>query len=332
MKSIYAFLRGFGGSVQLSRNEIKPRPKSLVVLPTSESSQRNHVKSDRQTTLQYNEMQFSKPLTLLLVAAYADPDRHSSAYSQTEPLSGTGNTALGTGIDFISRNLQTHQNPRTLGENKKPEIYHDVKDRELPALTHTALKQKHAVHRENKNSRKGDPPTQRHQRHLRQLVQPVTVQRSVQCTGTRKIVQCKDNVPESVCKEDLIKSGVQVLSDMPKTEFFAICVDSEADAAIVAALTTVDGVEDDPPRTLSVVEGSFVKRRLQAFQQVTPYGIEMVKAPEFWSRYNGNQGSGIKVCVIDTGLLLSHEDIRDGDVSGSDGAGLLSPVSYAMKT
>jgi subtilisin family serine protease len=119
---------------------------------------------------------------------------------------------------------------------------------------------------------------------------------------------------------------------MPKTVFFAICVDSEADAAIVAALTNVDGVEDDPPRTLSVVEGSFVKRRLQAFQQVTPYGIEMVNAPGFWSRYNGNQGSGIKVCVIDTGLLLSHEDIRDGDVSGSDGAGLLSPVSYGLKT
>ena len=162
-------------------------------------------------------------------------------------------------------------------------------------------------------------------------VQPVTVQESAPCTGTRKIVQCKDNVSESVCKDDLIKSGVQVLSDMPKTVFFAVCVDSEADAAIVAALTNVEGIEDDPVRTFSVVEGSMARRHLQVCEQVTPYGIEMVKAPEFWSRYNGNQGAGVKVCVIDTGLDVSHEDIRDADVSGSDSKGLLTPVSYPMQ-
>ena len=154
---------------------------------------------------------------------------------------------------------------------------------------------------------------------------------SAPCTGTRKIVHCKDDVPESVCKEDLIKSGVQVLSDMPKTVFFAVCVDSEADAAIVAALTNVEGIEDDPVRTLNVMEGSMAKRDLQACEQVTPYGIDMVKAPGFWSRYNGNQGAGVKVCVIDSGLDITHEDIRDGDVSGSDTKGLVSPVSYPMK-
>jgi hypothetical protein len=147
------------------------------------------------------------------------------------------------------------------------------------------------------------------------------------CSGTRKIVHCKDDVPESVCKEDLIKSGVQVLLDMPKTVFFAVCVDSEADAAIVAALTSVEGIEDDPVRTLSVVEGSMAKRELQVCEQVTPYGIDMVRAPEFWNTYNGTQGAGVIVCVIDSGLDLSHEDIRDGDVSGSDTEGLLSPVS-----
>ena len=159
-------------------------------------------------------------------------------------------------------------------------------------------------------------------------VQPIAVHQSVPCTGTRKIVQCKDDVPESVCKEDLINAGVQVLSDMPETVFFAVCVDSEADAAIVAALTNVEGIEDDLVRTLSVMEGSMVQRDLQACEQVTPYGINLVRAPEFWSRYNGTQGAGVKVCVIDSGLDISHEDIRDGDVSGSDTKGLFSPVSY----
>ena len=181
----------------------------------------------------------------------------------------------------------------------------------------------HMTYKDESKVQKDEPKQQR----LRQHVQPVTVHKPVRCDGTRKIVQCKNDVPESVCKEDLIKSGVQVLSDMPKTVFFAICVDSEEDAAFVAALTNVQGVEDDPPRTLSVVEGSMVKRNLQDFEQLVPYGIGMVKAPEFWSRYNGNQGAGIKVCVIDSGLAY-HDDMRDGDISGSEGIDLVSPVSH----
>jgi subtilisin family serine protease len=50
----------------------------------------------------------------------------------------------------------------------------------------------------------------------------------------------------------------------------------------------------------------------------------MVKAPEFWSAY-GKQGENFKVCVIDTGLLSLHEDIRDGDLSGSFDDDLVTP-------
>ena len=183
-----------------------------------------------------------------------------------------------------------------------------------------------SFHMTNRNSIKIGDDESKYQ-NPQQRVQTIV---TIPCAGTRKIVQCKDDVPESVCKEDLIASGVQVLSDMPETVFFAVCVDSETKAAIVAALTTVEGIEDDPVRTLSVVEGSMVQRDLQACEQVTPYGIDMVKAPEFWSRYNGTQGAGIKVCVIDTGLDIYHEDIRDGDVNGSNTKGLLSPVSCSM--
>jgi hypothetical protein len=222
-----------------------------------------------------------------------------------------------------SLHTDTHLNPRTLREKEKLEAHHDKKIRDVPPFTRKSLELIHPILPDADNNVKDSTPKTRH---LRQSAQRVTLEHPVPCLGIKKIVQCKDSVPEEVCKAALVQANVQVVSDMPKTIFFAICVDSEADAAIVAALTDVEGVEDDPPRTLSVVKGSRVERHLQSAEQVTPYGIDLVKAPEFWARYNGNQGAGIKVCVIDTGLRSSHEDIQDADISGSDNADLVTPV------
>jgi hypothetical protein len=138
------------------------------------------------------------------------------------------------------------------------------------------------------------------------------------CVGMKKIVQCKDGVQEEDCQQTLVDQGVEVVSDMPGTPFFAICADSQEEIDLVAKLTNVHGVEDDPPRTLSYVRGSDVVRQLQRDEQVVPYGIDLVKAREFWGQY-GAQGEGVTVCVIDTGLSTSHEDVTDGDFSGSNG-------------
>jgi len=194
-------------------------------------------------------------------------------------------------------------------------------------LTQTHGKQKQDIRLKKTTAVTKDMPPKK--RNLRQSVRRETLQKAPRCAGIRKIVQCKDSVPEEVCKAQLVQAGVQILSDMPKTVYFAICIDTEAEVALVARLTDVEGVEDDPPRTLSVIKGSFVKRDLQWSEQVTPYGVNLVKAPEFWSRYNGNQGAGVKVCIIDTGLQVTHEDIRDASASGSDGLDLVTPVSYS---
>lgn len=46
----------------------------------------------------------------------------------------------------------------------------------------------------------------------------------------------------------------------------------------------------------------------QAYAQTVPWGITRVKAPEVHSA--GYQGLGIKVAVLDTGILTSHQDLQ----------------------
>ncbi len=49
-------------------------------------------------------------------------------------------------------------------------------------------------------------------------------------------------------------------------------------------------------------------------EQVEPYGIERVQAPQVWAE--GFEGEGVTVCIIDTGLYAAHEDIDDDYVLG----------------
>jgi subtilisin family serine protease len=135
------------------------------------------------------------------------------------------------------------------------------------------------------------------------------------------LVTCSEGA-EFDCLDELVQAGVEIIHMIPETIYFSICVDTIEEAELVASMADVDGVEEDPIRTLSYLPGSQKRRNLA--QQETPYGIDMVKAPEFWSAY-GKQGEGVTVCVIDTGLLSLHEDIKDGDLNGSYDNDLVTP-------
>jgi len=216
--------------------------------------------------------------------------------------------------DFVG----SHLKPKGVATEKKIEANPEAsmklsqkKRREYP-MTHSRLDTIHQTKREGqiRNRILTSPSIQR------RLSKP--------CNGLRKIVQCKGGVPEEVCKKDLVDAGVEIVNDMHKTVFFAVCVESEAEADIVNELTDIDNVEDDPERTLSYLPESKVVRHLQAGQQVIPYGVEMVRAPEFWDKYN-KKGEGIKVCIIDTGTLATHEDLKDGEHTGTNDPDLVIP-------
>lgn len=48
--------------------------------------------------------------------------------------------------------------------------------------------------------------------------------------------------------------------------------------------------------------------------QSIPWGISKIRADQVWP--SGNKGTGIKVCVIDTGIDYNHEDLKDNYKGG----------------
>jgi serine protease len=80
-------------------------------------------------------------------------------------------------------------------------------------------------------------------------------------------------------------------------------VAAELSPSLLASLRgnpDIESIEPDPVRV--------------PLAQQVPFGIDMVQAPLVWP-----QGSATsrKVCIIDSGLYVAHEDIQDGSVSGS---------------
>ena len=135
--------------------------------------------------------------------------------------------------------------------------------------------------------------------------------------GFRKIVRCKDSVDEQICRGSLVQAGYDVVAEIPGTAYFAICIASQAEADMVLGIEEVLDMEDDVIRRPSIVPGSVKKRKLQSAEDYIPYGLTAVKAPEFWSTYN-TRGAGVKICVIDSGLIATHEDIQGATITGSN--------------
>lgn len=60
------------------------------------------------------------------------------------------------------------------------------------------------------------------------------------------------------------------------------------------------------------------QRVLSHLGQEIPYGIYQTNAPEMWEEYD-TKGAGVKVCVIDSGVSNTHEDLDSTKLSGTGG-------------
>jgi subtilisin family serine protease len=97
----------------------------------------------------------------------------------------------------------------------------------------------------------------------------------------------------------LQRAGGQIHYEFGDLNVFAVSLPSAA----------LQGIERNP-NVVSVAPD--VPRYLMA--QTTPWGIDRVQAPQVWAA--GATGTGVTVCVIDSGLYTGHEDIKGLNVIG----------------
>jgi hypothetical protein len=139
----------------------------------------------------------------------------------------------------------------------------------------------------------------------------------------KKIVKCK-NLTEDKCKSELEAAGTTIVHDIKGTKYFAVLVDEEEELTI-CALDDVEGMQDDPERFLSYIQEeesvSHHHQRVLQLEQMVPPGVDLVRARELWELF-GSKGEGTKVCVIDTGIRYTHEDLNQTNIFGSTEDGL----------
>ncbi|CAJ1967801.1 unnamed protein product [Cylindrotheca closterium] len=171
----------------------------------------------------------------------------------------------------------------------------------------------------------------RRQRKTQVIEDEVTA--SVQADGRRRIVlHCQPNKVHQVCLNRLkeFEDGrLEIIHKLHESQAWAVSI-GESDEATIKALEEGDffDIESDVirrpmyiPESLQIETG----RNLQFWnRQDVPYGIEMVKAQQAWEKFN-TKGAGVKVCVVDTGILGSHEDFNTNKLSGYSGREAVTP-------
>jgi hypothetical protein len=118
----------------------------------------------------------------------------------------------------------------------------------------------------------------------------------------------------------LHRSGAQFHYTFDDLRAFTVSASNNSLAGL-AKNPSVERIEDDPirePYRFMTERGSYDSSAIGSSRQLleqTPYGVTMVQAPSAWD--SGYNGSGIKVCIIDSGIDADHEDLTTA-TSGYD--------------
>ncbi len=136
---------------------------------------------------------------------------------------------------------------------------------------------------------------------------------AAQPSSDRYIVKYKSGAAAGTARAAIASAG-RVAVDLSRHDAVA----AHLSASAVAALRrnpNVEYVEQDVPRyALALTSPSAPP---YAAGQLVPYGIKMVQADQL----SDSAASNRKVCIIDSGYDLAHEDLALNDVDGDDDTG-----------
>jgi len=126
--------------------------------------------------------------------------------------------------------------------------------------------------------------------------------------STNNMTSPQAHVRLAAVKSKLIKLGAKIKAEYPEMNMISAEL-SESEAMSLAADDNVEYVEED------------LQRRFMA--QSVPYGIGMVQADQVDDSVASANSGGKKICVIDSGLNLPHEDMgaQGGTITGSNDSG-----------
>ncbi|NVK86660.1 MAG: S8 family serine peptidase [Gammaproteobacteria bacterium] len=136
----------------------------------------------------------------------------------------------------------------------------------------------------------------------------------------RYIVKFKDNSPYTVMSANgqfklgasadqlMAKHNARVMRKLPNSAAIAAMLSPKSLAAFQNN-PNVEYVEADPIR--------FINATPSPLAESAPYGIGMVQADQVSDAATGN----MKVCIVDTGYELGHEDLPSNGITGDDNNG-----------
>ncbi|ATB30210.1 S8 family serine peptidase [Melittangium boletus] len=132
-------------------------------------------------------------------------------------------------------------------------------------------------------------------------------------------------------REDKVKSlGARVKYHWPELDTLALSLTPEAQARLAADPEVLSVSPDRVVRAMDMASGAFVTSAattpspLGSTSEYT-YGVKMTRAQEVWDPDNQGvlkpgapNGSGIRVCVIDSGMDVRHPELMAAYVAGKD--------------
>lgn len=87
-----------------------------------------------------------------------------------------------------------------------------------------------------------------------------------------------------------------------------------ADLALVESLSAFEEVAEISEEEIVELDEPIDFKPVTGISPLAEWGVDKIQAPAAWALAGGNNGQGIRVATIDTGVLITHEALKDNFV------------------